>query len=150
MKKISALTLSFFFASSAFCAVPKLEFTNEVAYSQPSFYLLMITTLVLLGAILLFLGAMVALTRAGYYKNIGNKAQSVLRKGFFAIAGLIGLLFAALFLADQNLVDLLFLRDNAFVALSVVVLLELWVLAYAYAQIRLATSSSGQLSQENA
>lgn len=150
MKPLFSLLFFSLLSLPAFCELPPLEFTDEVAYSQPSFYMLTLTSLILLGAILLFLGAMVALTRAGYYKSIGSKAQVVLRRGFFAVAGLIGLLFGAIFLANQSLVDILFLRDNAFVALSVVVLLELWVLGYAYVQIRLATSSSGQLTQKSA
>lgn len=118
--------------------ITHLQFTDDVAYSQPTFYLLAITSFILLGGIMLFQSSLVALAKVGHFNEIGQKAQRILRNGFFAILFLIAVLFSVIYFADNSIISALHLEDNAFKALSAVVFLELAIITYTYVLIRVA------------
>lgn len=87
---------------------------------------------------MLFQSSLVALAKVGHFNEIGQKAQRILRNGFFAILFLIAVLFSVIYFADNSIISALHLEDNAFKALSAVVFLELAIITYTYVLIRVA------------
>jgi hypothetical protein len=106
-----------------------LAFTEDVAYSKPSFYFLAILALVLLGGIFLFQSSVVALAKAGKFQSIEDKIRRILRNGVLSMLGLLGVLLSVIFLSNENLLAQLHLDQNAYKALALVISVELVVLA---------------------